>query len=113
MTAEVDPLNPPDPISLYALKLKASTFTKKGKDPTETTEVPMDKKKTMTGDAKPGVTRRQMLKLAAGGVAGFTFLQQRSSAAPIASERFLDALAVERIADRDPDLRVPIYIDLQ
>ena len=65
-----------------------------------------------TRSPKPGLSRRQMIKLA-GGAAGFTFLQLKSMAAPIALERFIDAMALEQVADRDPSLRLPILIDMQ
>ena len=65
-----------------------------------------------TRSPKPGLSRRQMIKLA-GGAAGFTFLQLKSKAAPIALDRFIDAMALEQVADRDPSLRLPILIDMQ
>lgn len=58
------------------------------------------------------VSRRRLLQLA-GGAAGFTFLQRRAAALPIPAEHFIDTLALEQIADRDPALRPPILIDLQ
>jgi predicted TIM-barrel fold metal-dependent hydrolase len=58
------------------------------------------------------ITRRNLLKLTAG-AAGITFLQRKSEAAPIPTDRFVDSMTVEQIADRDPSLRLPILIDLQ
>jgi predicted TIM-barrel fold metal-dependent hydrolase len=55
-----------------------------------------------------------MLKLAAAGAAGVTFLQRHSQAAPLAPESFLDPTSLERIADRDTSsLKPPVLIDLQ
>ena len=65
-----------------------------------------------TRSLKSRLSRRQMIKLA-GGAAGFTFLQLKSKAAPIALDRFIDAMALEQVADRDPNLRLPILIDMQ
>ncbi len=65
-----------------------------------------------TRSPKSRLSRRQMIKLA-GGTAGFTFLQLKSMAAPIALDRFIDAIALEQVADRDPSLRLPILIDMQ
>jgi len=53
-----------------------------------------------------------MLKLA-GGAAGLTFLQRRAHALPLPPARFIDPLALERVADRDAALRAPILIDMQ
>src|SRR5438270_224531 len=61
---------------------------------------------------KSRLSRRQMIKLA-GGAAGFTFLQLKSRAAPIALDRFIERMALEQVADRDPSLRLPILIDMQ
>src|SRR5581483_8931770 len=58
------------------------------------------------------LSRRQMLKLA-GGTVGLTFLQRKVDAANLAPSRFIDPLAVEQVADRDPAMRLPILIDLQ
>jgi predicted TIM-barrel fold metal-dependent hydrolase len=63
-----------------------------------------------TGAGK--VSRRNMLKLTTG-AAGFTFLQRRAGALPIPASRFVDSIALERIADRDTDLHPPLLVDLQ
>jgi uncharacterized protein len=67
-----------------------------------------DPKSTEAGN----ISRRNMLKLTTG-TAGFTFLQRRADALPIQASRFLDHIAVERIADRDTNMQPPILIDLQ
>jgi len=60
------------------------------------------------------LSRREMLKLTAAGAAGVTFLQNRSSALPLAAENFIDRLSLERIADRDvTSLKPPVLTDLQ
>src|SRR5258708_951558 len=58
------------------------------------------------------LSRRNLLKLAGVG-AGLTFLQRRSGAVPITPNRFVDRLAMEQVADRDPALRLPILMDMQ
>ena len=58
------------------------------------------------------LSRRHILKLA-GAAAGLVFLQRKSHATAISADRFVDPLAVERVADRDPGLRMPILIDMQ
>jgi hypothetical protein len=66
-------------------------------------------------DGKKGrstVSRRTMLRSAAG-AATFTFLQRRSDSLPLPVSRFADPRAIERVADRDPDLHPPILIDAQ
>jgi predicted TIM-barrel fold metal-dependent hydrolase len=55
-------------------------------------------------------TRRRALELA-GGATVFTFWQRKAHGFP-APEHFVDRLAAERIADRDP-ARPPIFIDAQ
>jgi predicted TIM-barrel fold metal-dependent hydrolase len=56
------------------------------------------------------LSRRRALELA-GGATAFTFWQRKPQDFP-ASDRFVDRLAAERIADRDPP-RPPILIDAQ
>jgi uncharacterized protein len=56
------------------------------------------------------LSRRRALELA-GGAAVFTFWQHKAHGLP-ALEQYVDRLAVERIADRDP-ARLPILIDAQ
>ena len=58
------------------------------------------------------ISRRQTLKLL-GGAAAFTFLQRKSSAAPIPDSRFIDSFSLERVADRDSSLKPPLLIDMQ
>src|SRR6516165_3196758 len=53
-------------------------------------------------------SRRRALELA-GGAAAFTFWQRKAHGLPV-PEHFVDRLAAERIADRDP-ARPPILID--
>lgn len=60
-----------------------------------------------------GVSRRDLLKLAGGAVAGLTFLQRKSLGAPISASRFVDRESLERIADRDPALHPPLLVDMQ
>ena len=62
-------------------------------------------------DTKP-LSRREMFKLTAG-AAAFTILDRRALARPISENRFADPSIVERIADKDPSMRLPILIDLQ
>jgi len=59
---------------------------------------------------RPTLSRRRALGLA-GGAAAFTFWQRKQHGFP-APEHFVDRLAAERIADRDP-ARPPILIDAQ
>ena len=59
---------------------------------------------------RPTLSRRRALGLA-GGAAAFTFWQRKQHGFP-APEHFVDRLAAERIADRDP-ARPPIFIDAQ
>jgi hypothetical protein len=54
--------------------------------------------------------RRRAFELA-GGATAFTFLQRKAHGFP-APEHYVDHLAAERIADRDP-ARLPILIDAQ
>jgi hypothetical protein len=56
------------------------------------------------------LSRRRALELA-GGATAFTFLQRKAHGLP-APEHYVDHLAAERIADRDP-ARPPILIDAQ
>jgi hypothetical protein len=56
------------------------------------------------------LSRRRALELA-GGATAFTFLQRKAHGFP-APEHYVDHLAAERIADRDP-ARPPILIDAQ
>ena len=72
----------------------------------------MSNRKDLKSTRKEKVTRRDLLKLGAG-AAGFTFLQRRASALPVADSRFVDRIAVERIADRDASLQPPLLVDLQ
>ncbi len=59
-----------------------------------------------------GISRRQMFKLTAG-AAAFSILERRSLASPLPAGRFVDRVVLERIADKDPAMRLPILIDLQ
>src|SRR5437762_2901107 len=63
-------------------------------------------------DQSPGLSRRQMIRLA-GSAATFTFLQRRAEALPIPARRFLDRTALEMMADRDQSARPPLLVDLQ
>lgn len=63
-------------------------------------------------EAARRVSRRGMIKLVSG-AATFTFLRRVSAAVPIPLHRFIDSTAIERLLDRDPELSVPILIDLQ
>ncbi|HKP84459.1 MAG TPA: hypothetical protein VJZ26_00095, partial [Blastocatellia bacterium] len=58
------------------------------------------------------LSRRNMLKLSAG-AAGLTVLQRHTESLALGSSRFVDAEAVERIADRDDTLHPPLLVDLQ
>jgi predicted TIM-barrel fold metal-dependent hydrolase len=63
--------------------------------------------------AKPGISRREILKLGAAGAAGLTLLKRSSEARSLPSNAFLDLTKVERIADRDGSVHPPLLIDLQ
>src|SRR5436305_11019550 len=65
-----------------------------------------------SGTRKNALTRRALLKMGSGAALGFTFLQRRSEAQTIAASRFIDKIAVERLADRGP-ADLPILIDMQ
>jgi predicted TIM-barrel fold metal-dependent hydrolase len=68
----------------------------------------------MSNSSKPAkVSRREMLKLTAGGAAGLTLLNRNTAARTVPHESFLDLTAVERIADRDSSIHPPLLIDLQ
>ncbi|HSE37360.1 MAG TPA: hypothetical protein VLG74_08675, partial [Blastocatellia bacterium] len=68
----------------------------------------------MSNSKEPaGMSRRHMLKLTAAGAAGLTLLKRNSDARPLTHESFVDATAVERIADRDATVHPPLLIDLQ
>jgi len=63
-------------------------------------------------DNKPGISRRQMLK-GASAAATLTFLQRRTSAHELPPSSFVSKITVERMLDKDRDLKPPILIDLQ
>src|SRR2546423_2667213 len=58
------------------------------------------------------LSRRNMLKLSAG-AAGLTFLERHAEAFALPSSRFVDAEALERIADGDDQLHPPLLVDMQ
>jgi predicted TIM-barrel fold metal-dependent hydrolase len=58
------------------------------------------------------LSRRSLLKTGGSAALGFTFLQRRADALMPAASRFIDNLAVERIADGAP-ADLPILIDMQ
>lgn len=61
---------------------------------------------------KNSLSRRSLLKMGGSAALGFTFLQRRADALTPAASRFIDNLAVERIADGAP-ADLPILIDMQ
>src|SRR5215470_1209166 len=63
-------------------------------------------------DQRSNISRRQMLK-AGSAAAAFTFLQRRAGARELPESSYFDGTSVERIYDRDPDLKPPILIDMQ
>ena len=71
-----------------------------------------DPKSTEPKDGK-GLSRRELLKLAGGAAAGLTILKRGAAAAPLPVTSFFDRISAERLADRDPDMRVPLLADMQ
>ena len=61
---------------------------------------------------KNSLSRRSLLKMGSSAALGFTFLQRRADALTPAASRFIDKLAVERIAD-GASADLPILIDMQ
>src|SRR5581483_4056462 len=58
------------------------------------------------------LSRRKWMKLTAGATA-FTFLQRRTDALSLPQSRFFNRTALERLADRDAQLKPSILIDAQ
>jgi len=58
------------------------------------------------------LSRRGVLSLAAG-AAGAALLRDRAAIAELSPGSFVDRLAIQQIADRDPALRPPLLVDMQ